>query len=201
MAWPPCQRRSSSRGTRRHSVIQPVTGIDDRNRQSAYLLARLDRPSRASQLELTAHRLGYRSVAARIASAAPGRPWQTRWSHGRRPTDHQVIPGHTDGVTAVAAGALPDGTPVIISGGHDGTVRVWRTADGTPLVLSWTYLNRYGPLPFTATASSLRPGPTSLSTSQRSRGPWPRCCSVSGNKGRPVKPPEAAWQGSGRARP
>jgi len=33
----------------------------------------------------------------------------------------------------VAAGALPDGTPVIISGGglRDGTMRVWRTADGT----------------------------------------------------------------------
>jgi hypothetical protein len=35
---------------------------------------------------------------------------------------------------AVAAGALPDGTPVIISGGADGTVRVRRTADGIPLV-------------------------------------------------------------------
>jgi WD40 repeat protein len=29
---------------------------------------------------------------------------------------------------------LPDGTPVIISGGYDGTVRVWRPADGTQLV-------------------------------------------------------------------
>ena len=37
-------------------------------------------------------------------------------------------------MSAVAAGALPDGTPVIISGGYDGTVRVWRLADGTPLV-------------------------------------------------------------------
>jgi hypothetical protein len=37
-------------------------------------------------------------------------------------------------VAAVAAGALPDGTPVIISGGDDGTVRVWRIADGTPAV-------------------------------------------------------------------
>ena len=36
---------------------------------------------------------------------------------------------------AVAAGALPDGTPVIISGGGgDGAVRVWRLADGTPLL-------------------------------------------------------------------
>ena len=33
----------------------------------------------------------------------------------------------------MAAGALPDGTPVIISGGDDGTVRVWRLADGTPV--------------------------------------------------------------------
>ena len=88
---------------------------------------------RTSQLELTAHRLGCRGLAARIASAAPDRPWQTRWSHSRRATGHQVIPGHTGRVAAVAAGALPDGTPVIISGGSDGTVRVWRTADGTPV--------------------------------------------------------------------
>ena len=33
----------------------------------------------------------------------------------------------------MAAGALPDGTPVIISGGAYGTVRVWRLADGTPV--------------------------------------------------------------------
>ena len=96
-------------------------------RQSAHHLAPLDRPMRASQLELTAHHLGCRGLAARIASAAPDRPWQTRWSHGRRATGHQVLTGHDGGVDAVAAGALPDGTPVIISGGDDGTVRVWRT--------------------------------------------------------------------------
>ena len=102
-------------------------------RQSAHLLALLDRPMRASQLELTAHHLGCRGLAARIAGAAPDRPWQTRWSHGRRATGHQVLTGHGGGVAAVAAGALPDGTPVIISGGRDGTVRVWRLADGTPV--------------------------------------------------------------------
>jgi len=37
-------------------------------------------------------------------------------------------------VAAVAVGALPDGTPVIISGDDRGMVQVWRLADGTPLV-------------------------------------------------------------------
>jgi len=85
-------------------------------RQSAHLLARLDLPMRASQLELAAHHLGCRSLAARIAGAAPDRPWQTRWSHGRRATGQQVT-GHGGVVRAVAAETLPDGTPVIISGG------------------------------------------------------------------------------------
>ena len=87
-------------------------------RQCAHDLADLDRPARASQLELTAHRLGCRSLAARIADAAPDRPWQTRWSHGRRATGHQVLTGYDGEVSAVAVGALPDGTPVIVSGGR-----------------------------------------------------------------------------------
>jgi hypothetical protein len=36
-------------------------------------------------------------------------------------------------VNAVAVGALPDGTPVIVSGSDDRTVRVWRLADGAPI--------------------------------------------------------------------
>ena len=101
-------------------------------RQSAHYLAPLDGQMRASQLELTAHHLGCRSVAARIASAAPNRPWQTRWSHGRRATAYQVLVGH-DGWVSAVVGALPDGTPVIVSGGRDQAVRVWRLADGTPV--------------------------------------------------------------------
>jgi WD40 repeat protein/V8-like Glu-specific endopeptidase len=114
----------------RSSAARATAGV---YRQSAHLLARLDRPTRASQLELTAHHLGCRDLAARIASAAPDRPWQTRWSHTRRATDRQVLTGHDGGVTAVAAGTLPDGTLAIISGGKDGAVRVWRLADGTPV--------------------------------------------------------------------
>ena len=102
-------------------------------RQSAHRLATLGRAARASQLELTAHHLGCRGLAARIASAAPDRPWHTHWSHGRRTTGHQVLTGHTGGVDAVAVGALPDGTPVIVSGGVDDTVRVWRLDGGGPV--------------------------------------------------------------------
>ena len=102
-------------------------------RQTAHVLATLDRPIRASQLELAAHQLGYRSLANRVAATSPDRPWQTRWSHGHRVTGHQVISGHYGEVWAVAVGALPDGTPALISGGDDKTVRVWRLADGAPV--------------------------------------------------------------------
>ena len=100
--------------------------------QSAHRLAAAGELMRASQLELTAHRLGHPRLAASIAACAPRRPWQVRWSHGHRITGQQVIRGHSGMVDAVAVAALPDGTPAVISGGRDGTVRVWRLPDGTP---------------------------------------------------------------------
>ncbi len=116
--------------TARSAPAQAVAAV---YRQSAHHLARLDRPTRACQLELAAHRLGQGGLAARIADSAPARPWQTRWSHGGAATGYQTLTGHTGTVNAVAAGALPDGTPVIVSGGSDATVRVWRLADGIPV--------------------------------------------------------------------
>jgi WD40 repeat protein len=102
-------------------------------RQSAHHLVDLDRPERASQLELSSHHLGDYDLAVCIAGAVPNRPWQTHWSHGRRAIGYQVLVGHGGDVSAVAVGALPDGSPVIVSGSYDGTVRVWRLADGTPV--------------------------------------------------------------------
>ena len=53
------------------------------------------------------------------------------------PVGHGVrepLTGHDGPVEAVAVGALPDGTPVTVTGSDDATVRVWRLADDTPLV-------------------------------------------------------------------
>jgi len=101
-------------------------------RQSAHRLTSVERPMRASQLELTARQLGWRRLASRIAQAARDRPWQTLWSHGAQAVGHQVLV-HGGWVRTVATAALPDGTPVVISGSDDQTVRVWRLEDGAPL--------------------------------------------------------------------
>ena len=52
---------------------------------------------------------------------------------------------------------------------------------------TYCYVNRYRPLSFTATSSSPRPGPTSPSTSQRSRGLCAGCGLFLGTNDRPVK--------------
>ena len=49
----------------------------------------------------------------------------------------EPLRGHGGGMRAVAAGARKDDTPDIISGGDDGTVRVWHTADGARSCLRW----------------------------------------------------------------
>ena len=103
-------------------------------RQSAHLLA-VPRPAGAGQPARTGGppprlpRPG-RPDSRRCSPTGPGRP---AGPTAARPPDHQVLTGHTGGVTAVAVGALPDGTPVIVSGSWDGTVRVWRLADGAPV--------------------------------------------------------------------
>ena len=57
---------------------------------------------------------------------------------GRRRPGRGADTGHSLGVHAVAVGALPDGTPVVVSGidayvNPYGVMQVWRLADGTPL--------------------------------------------------------------------
>ena len=108
--------------------------------------------------------------------------------HGGPLTGHGgPLTGHDGGVNAVAAGTLPDGTPVIISGGTDGTVRVWRTTDGTPIVPPLDLPESVRAVAVQGNVIITAAGPISVSTSQRSRGPCASCCSVSRDNDRPVK--------------
>jgi TPR repeat protein len=100
-------------------------------RQALRYLTGLGPAMRASQLELHAHRLGYPDLAASLATAAPDRPWRTRWSHRHADLDYQTR--GENNVLALTVGALPDGVPVVVSGGGDGKLRVWRLADGAPV--------------------------------------------------------------------
>src|SRR5205809_6609107 len=58
---------------------------------------------------------------------------------GRKPLVKKPLRSHDDypyhhTVARVAVGALPDGAPVIVTGGlSDGMGRVWRLADGAPV--------------------------------------------------------------------
>ena len=46
------------------------------------------------------------------------------------------LTSHDGPITAMAAGCCRTAPPVIISGGRDGTVRVWRDGYGTPVMPS-----------------------------------------------------------------
>jgi hypothetical protein len=54
---------------------------------------------------------------------------------GQRQPAVEPLTDHHGPVNPVAMEAPSDGTPVIVSGGDDCTIRAWRLADGTPLVL------------------------------------------------------------------
>ena len=85
--------------------------------------------------------------------------WTVRvWRLGRHPLSlgfrvtgrpaGKPLTGHTGDVTAVAVGVLPDGTPVIVSGGKDGTVRAWRLGR-RPLSLGFRVTGRPAGEPLT----------------------------------------------------
>ena len=58
--------------------------------------------------------------------------WSARWASWRYQPPHQTLTGHTQPINTVAVGELK-GRPVVISGGDDGTVRVWDLTTGAPI--------------------------------------------------------------------
>src|SRR5271157_1359890 len=91
------------------------------------------RPERASYLEMAARQSGDSSLADTIARHHPKRPWSVLWAGWHAPSSHFIAGRHSKrdlgGVTSVAVGTL-GGRQVIVSGGRDGTVRVWDVEEG-----------------------------------------------------------------------
>jgi WD40 repeat protein len=92
------------------------------------LLANEPSPARrGDRLALAAAHLGLTHAAPAYDTTAPLHP---KWAHTAGPL-HRTLNGHDGDVYAVAVGRLGD-RDVIVSGGVDGTVRIW-DEDGNSL--------------------------------------------------------------------
>ncbi|WP_327065200.1 hypothetical protein [Kitasatospora sp. NBC_01302] len=92
---------------------------------------------RRQLLELDATRYGSPELAARIAAVpVPDEPpahWQVGGSSGSQLGGFRwTATGHEEGVRSIAVTA-PDDRPVAVTGGGDGTVRLWDLATGAPI--------------------------------------------------------------------
>ena len=101
-------------------------------RGALYQLRGRDLAEAAAQLQLAARQYDADDLAERIGRLGVGLPWSVPWAHYRRAHSHLVLGTHSGGVSVVAVTAL-DGRPMAITGGYDGTVRVWDLAIGTQL--------------------------------------------------------------------
>ena len=87
---------------------------------------------RASYLQLAARRHRAR-LADQLHQLRLHQPWTARWTRGQRPQPHYIAGRHDGWVSAVAVG-VRHGRPVIVSGSHDRTVRVWDLESGEPVL-------------------------------------------------------------------
>jgi WD40 repeat protein len=118
-------------------VLPRVTNPDGRAAARAYQQAAHqltdDRPlgQRASCLQRAARYCSATDLAERILKLGIELPWVTRWAHWQTSGTFRQLTGHASTVEAVALLKIDD-EPVIVSGSHDGTVRIWDARSGQP---------------------------------------------------------------------
>lgn len=89
---------------------------------------------RRQVLALEAARAGARQLHQELVRGIPSGDWAPVWATGSTfdPALRDVLAGHTDSVTAVACTVVGD-MPVAVTGGMDGSVRLWNLTAGTPV--------------------------------------------------------------------
>lgn len=88
------------------------------------------RKNAASNLELSALRIGLQRFADELHESLPDRPWRTVWNRARAVNVHRVISRQRAPIHAIRSACAPGGEAFIIAGASDGTI--WK-------------INPYGP--------------------------------------------------------
>lgn len=78
----------------------------------------------ASYLGLHAYQADAADLARRVGELGIERRWATRWARWLAPDAYLAIGQHGADVTAIAA-CVVDEVPIAVSGGDDGTLRIW----------------------------------------------------------------------------
>jgi WD40 repeat protein len=113
---------------------------------------------RPAYLHLTARCAGCDSLASALMDAVRTSPWGVVWAQWRPSHPHRLLGRHRSTVSSVAVIEFV-GEPVVVSGSHDGTVRVWRLDGGSLVGEPW----RSSDWVTAVTAGQLEGGPVIVS--------------------------------------
>ncbi|HEX5301374.1 MAG TPA: caspase family protein [Streptosporangiaceae bacterium] len=109
-----------------------AVAVADTYRAAAHRLRARPIGEAASHLELSARQSGHHELAGHIATLPFDRPWTVPWGHWAVLSPSRLIGSHDSKATAVAL-AIRNGTPIAVSGGEDGTIRIWDLVRGLPV--------------------------------------------------------------------
>ncbi len=111
---------------------KPARAAADAYRRAAHHLRIAPAEQHASYLQLAARCGRAPQLADALENALQRGTWSCTWASWRLEPPHRALTGHPGRVNAVTAAELDD-RPVVISGGDDGSVRVWDLAAGAPV--------------------------------------------------------------------